>query len=289
MSETIRAVSEDGFVKISAVETRDIVEKARLIHKLEPTAIAALGRSLSGASLLGDMLKEEKASLTVRINGGGIVGTIMTVSDSSGNVRGYVQNPDVDLPTRADGKLDVGGLVGKNGMITVSRDFGYGEPYVGSTALVSGEIAEDFTAYYTESEQVPAACGLGVLVDVDKTIKAAGGFIVQLLPGAPDGHIDRLEANINSMQSVTTILDESDVDELIKKVMSGFNPQILERREVDYMCNCTRERVTRALMGVGLDALLEMAESPENTRIHCQFCDVEYVYTNEEILNLTKK
>ncbi len=289
MSETIRAVSEDGFVKISVVESREIVEKARAIHGLSPTATAALGRSLSATSLLGDMLKEEKASLTVRINGGGTVGTLMTVSDSSGNVRGYAQNAEADLPTRADGKLDVGGLVGKNGMITVSRDFGYGEPYVGSTALVSGEIAEDYTAYYTESEQVPAACGLGVLVDVDKTVKAAGGFIVQLLPGAPDGHIEKLESNILSMPQVTKILDETDVDALIEKVMSGFNPQILERRKVEYSCNCTRERVSRALMGVGLETLLEMAESPENTRIHCQFCDVEYLFSNEEIMNLTKK
>lgn len=289
MSEIVRAFGADGFVKISAIEARDIVERARQIHDTSSTATAALGRSLCGTAMLGDMLKEEKASITVRINGGGAIGTIMTVSDSSGNVRGYAQNPTIDIPTRADGKLDVGGIVGTAGMLTVSRDFGYGEPYVGSTALVSGEIAEDYTAYYCESEQVPAACGLGVLVDTDFSVKAAGGFLVQLLPGAEDNLIDKLEENINRLPQLTTILENGTIEDVIHGVLFGMNAEILERHEVEYRCACTRERVLRAISSVGEAALVEMAQSTENTRVSCQFCDVEYEFTGEEILDLTKK
>ena len=186
MDEIIRAVSKDGFVKISVVTARDAVQRANAIHHCSPTAIAALGRSLCAASMLGDLLKEENGTLTLRISGGGGLGSIIAVSDSEGNVRGMVSNPAFDLPTRPDGKLDVGGAVGKDGMLTVSRDIGLREPYVGSTELVSGEIAEDLSAYLVESEQIPAACGLGVLVDTDHSVKAAGGFLVQLMPGAPE-------------------------------------------------------------------------------------------------------
>ena len=283
MGEIIRAVSGDGLVKIAVIEARDIVERARAIHDLSPTATAALGRSLCATSMLGDMLKEDSASLTVRINGGGPIGTVMTVSDSSGNVRGYVQEPHADLPTRADGKLDVGGIVGTNGMLTVSRDFGYGEPYVGSTALVSGEIAEDYTAYYCESEQTQAACGLGVLVDTDKTVKAAGGFLVQLLPGATDEVIDALEANIAVMPAVSDILDWQGGAALVNYVLMGLEPEILERHPVEYRCYCSRERVLRAIASVGAEALSEIAADTEPTRVSCQFCDAEYEFSPAEI------
>ena len=283
MGEIIRAVSGDGLVKIAVIEARDIVERARAIHDLSPTATAALGRSICATSMLGDMLKEESASLTVRINGGGPIGTIMTVSDSGGNVRGYVQEPHADLPTRADGKLDVGGIVGTNGMLTVSRDFGYGEPYVGSTALVSGEIAEDYTAYYCESEQTQAACGLGVLVDTDKTVKAAGGFLVQLLPGATDEVIDALEANIAVMPAVADILDWQGGEALVNYVLMGLEPEILERHPVEYRCYCSRERVLRAIASVGAEALSEIAADTEPTRVSCQFCDAEYEFAPAEI------
>ena len=186
MDKIIRATAADGFVKMAVITARDTVERARQIHKLSPTACAALGRTLCGASLLGQAMKEEKASLTIRINGGGPMGSIVAVSDHEGNVRGYVENPRCDLPLRLDGKLDVGGAVGRDGMLTVSRDLGMREPYIGSVELVSGEIAEDLTAYLTESEQVPSACALGVLVNIDRTILAAGGFIVQLMPGADE-------------------------------------------------------------------------------------------------------
>jgi len=289
MGEIIRAVSGDGLVKIAVIEAKDIVERARKIHGTSPTATAALGRSLCATSMLGDMLKEESASLTVRINGGGIIGTIMTVSDSQGNVRGYAQNPDADLPTRADGKLDVGGIVGTNGMLTVSRDFGYGEPYVGSTALVSGEIAEDYTAYYCESEQTQAACGLGVLIDTDKSVRAAGGFLVQLLPGATDEIIYALEANIAVMPAVSDILDWQGAEALVNYVLMGLEPEILERHEVEYRCYCSRERVLRAISSVGAEALAEIAADTEPTRVSCQFCDAEYVFTPEEIGELLEQ
>lgn len=289
MGEIVRAVGADGFVKISAIEACDIVQRAREIHDTSSTATAALGRSLCATSLLGDMLKEDKASITVRINGGGEIGTIMTVSDSSGNVRGYAQNPSFELPTREDGKLDVGGIVGTEGMLTVSRDFGYGEPYVGSTALVSGEIAEDYTAYYCESEQVPAACGLGVLVDTDFSVKAAGGFLVQLLPGAEDNLIDRLEENIKKLPQLTSILANGSIDDVVSGVLADMNSEILERHEVNYVCACSRERVLRAISSVGEAAIMEMAQSTENTRVGCQFCDVEYVFSGDEIMELIKK
>ena len=216
MDEIIRAVSKDGFVKISVVTARDAVQRANAIHHCSPTAIAALGRSLCAASMLGDLLKEENGALTLRISGGGGLGSIIAVSDSEGNVRGMVSNPAFDLPTRPDGKLDVGGAVGKDGMLTVSRDIGLREPYVGSTELVSGEIAEDLSAYLVESEQIPAACGLGVLVDTDHSVKAAGGFLVQLMPGAPEDLITKLEDNIFMMDQLTTILDEDGADAILR-------------------------------------------------------------------------
>ncbi|MEG1315957.1 MAG: Hsp33 family molecular chaperone HslO, partial [Oscillospiraceae bacterium] len=195
MDEIIRAVTADGFAKISAISAREIVEHAHKVHNLFPVATAALGRTLCVTSMLGDLLKEDDASVTVRVNGGGPIGTVIAVSDCHGNVRGYAQNGQIDLPLRADGKLDVGGAVGTNGMLTISRDLGLKEPYIGSTALVSGEIAEDVAYYFAESEQVGAACGLGVLVDTDLSVLCAGGFIVQLLPGSPDDLIEKIESN----------------------------------------------------------------------------------------------
>ena len=193
MDRILRATAGDGFIKMSAVSAKATVQRAKDIHGCTPTTAAALGRTLCAASMLGNMMKEDDGSLTIRINGGGPIGSVIAVSDSAGFVRGYVTNPSVELPLRQDGKLNVGGAVGRDGMITVSRDIGLKEPYIGSTQLVSGEIAEDLTAYMLESEQIPAACGLGVLVNTDLSIKSAGGFIVQLMPGAPDELIDKLE------------------------------------------------------------------------------------------------
>ena len=289
MDEIVRAVSSDGFVKISAVCLRDTVEHARNIHRTSPVATAALGRTLCAASMLGELMKEDKASLTIRVNGGGPLGSVMAVSDCSGNVRGYVQNPDVELPLRADGKLDVGAAVGINGTMTVSRDIGLKEPYIGSSQLISGEIAEDLAAYLVESDQVGSACGLGVLVDTDCSVKAAGGFIVQLMPGAPDELINQLEANVRAVGAVTDVLSNADIDTLIFGVMAGLEPQILVRTPVEYRCYCSRERVLEALACTGAEALGEMAGSQENTEVSCQFCASVYRFSPDEMRSLLEK
>ena len=286
MDEIVRAVTTDGFVKISAVTSRGMVERAREIHGLSPTACAALGRTLSAASMLGELMKEDDASLTIRINGGGPIGSIIAVSDSDGCTRGYVTNPEADLPTRADGKLDVGGLVGRDGMLTLSRDLGLKEPYIGSVELVTGEIAEDLAQYMVESEQIPAAVGLGVLVDTDKSIKAAGGFIVQLMPGAPEELITKLEDNIFMMDQLTTVLDEDGIDAVIGQVLLGLDPQEAERRPVEYRCSCSRERVAQALRSCGEAELREMAAEGRDVEVSCQFCDKVYSFTPGELLEL---
>ncbi|MBQ9733397.1 MAG: Hsp33 family molecular chaperone HslO, partial [Clostridia bacterium] len=244
------------------------------------------GRTLCATSLMGNMMKEDDAAVTVRINGGGPIGSVLAVADCEGNVRGYVDEPGCELPLRSDGKIDVGGAVGNNGTLTVSKDIGLREPYVGSVNLISGEIAEDFSAYYVESEQIPAACGLGVLVDTDCSIRAAGGFIVQLMPGAPDGLIEKLEDNIFFMDQLTTILDEDGVEEIITQVLKGLEPRVLEDSEAEYRCYCSRERVADALKSIGAEALGEIAEGGSDTEVGCQFCDKVYVFSPEEINGL---
>ena len=286
MGKIIRAVAAEGSIKIAAVSAPDAVERARVIHGLSPTASAALGRTLLGASLLGNMLKGEKDTVTLRLNGGGSAGSVVAVSDSAGNVRGCMDNPAADLPTRADGKLDVGGLIGRCGFLTVSRDLGLREPYIGSVALVSGEVAEDLTAYFAESEQIGAACGLGVLVDTDKSIRAAGGFIVQLLPGAPEELTGRLEDNIARMDQLTTILDEDGDEEIIARVLRGLEPRILSEEAVEYRCYCDRERVAEALKSIGAEAINEMAASGEPTEVECQFCNAKYSFTPGQLTAL---
>ena len=286
MDRILRATAADDFVKMSAISAKDIVERARNIHNCTPTTAAALGRTLCGASMLGNLLKEENGSLTVRINGGGPCGSIIAVSDSLGNVRGYVQNPSVDLPLRNDGKLDVGGAVGKDGFFTVSRDIGLREPYIGSTQLVSGEIAEDLTAYMLESEQIPAACGLGVLIDTDLSVKAAGGFIVQLMPGAPEQYIDILEENIFMMDQLTTILAEDGLEEVFSQVLKGMEYHLVQEDEVEYRCYCSRERVQEAVAGVGKAELEDMISCGETISVSCQFCDTVYEFTPDDLKNI---
>ena len=276
MDEIIRAVTKDGFVKISAISARGVVERAREIHGLAPTAAAALGRTLCGASMLGELMKEEDASLTIRVNGGGPIGSVIAVSDCDGNVRGYVTEPKTDLPLRPDGKL------------TVSRDIGLKEPYVGSTELVTGEIAEDLAQYMVESEQIPSAVGLGVLVDTDRTIKAAGGFIVQLMPGAPEELISALEENIFLMDQLTTVLSEDGLDAVPAQVLKGMEYETVMRVPVEYRCACSRERVAAALASCGAAELEDMAATGEETEVSCQFCDKIYRFSPEELRALAK-
>jgi molecular chaperone Hsp33 len=233
-------------------------------------------------------MKEDKGSLTIRINGGGPIGSVVAVSDSGGNVRGYVENPFVELPLRSDGKLNVGGAVGRDGMVTVSRDIGLKEPYIGSTALVSGEIAEDMTAYLTESEQVPSACALGVLVGTDRSIKAAGGFIVQLMPGADSALIDKLEENIFMMDQLTTILDEDGDEAVFAQVLRGFDFHLVAEQPICYRCGCSRERVEAALSVIDSAELEEMIAEGKDFDIDCQFCDKSYRITGDDLRRILK-
>ena len=286
MDRILRATAAGGYIKMSAISAQATVQRAKEIHNCTPTTAAALGRTLCAASMLGNLLKEDKGSLTIRINGGGPIGSIIAVSDSEGYVRGYVTNPAVDLPLRSDGKLNVGGAVGRDGMLTVSRDIGLREPYIGSTQLVSGEIAEDLTAYMLESEQVPSACGLGVLIDTDLSVKAAGGFIVQLMPGAPDEYIDVLENNIFMMDQLTTILAEDSLEAVFEQVLKSLPYHIVDEDEVGYRCYCSRERVADAILGVGADELESMINEGKPVEVSCQFCDTVYSFAPDELRKL---
>ena len=286
----VRAISKDGFVNAVAVYTRGLTERARQIHHTSPVATAALGRALAACSMMGNALKDNGASVTMQIKGDGPLGTILTVSDSEGNVRGYVQNPAVDLALREDGKLDVGTAVGHSGTLTVIKDLNLKEPYVGSVELLGGEIAEDLASYFVESEQIPAACGLGVLVDRDRSVLRAGGYLIQLLPGAPEGIIDRLEKGIMAAGPVTNLLMENDDPEsLLRRVMKDFELEILETVPVEYRCYCSRERMAAALVSLGRKQLTELAEDPNGIELTCQFCDSRQRFTPEEIRELLEK
>lgn len=286
MDRIIRATAADGYIKMAVIDARETVEKAREIHDCSPTVTAALGRTLCAASLMGNAMKEENASLTIRVAGDGPVCGIVAVSDSEGYVRGYAGNPAAELPLRSDGKLDVGSAVGRNGTLTVSRDIGLKEPYIGSVELVSGEIAEDITSYLLTSDQVPSACALGVLVDTDRSVKAAGGFIVQLMPGAEESLIDALEENIFLMDQLTTILDEDGTGEIFAQVLKGIEYHIVDEDEVGYRCPCSREKVENALVCIDESELDEITSAGEDISVACQFCGAEYTFSPAEILKL---
>ncbi len=289
MDRILRATAGNGYIKMSAVSARDTVQRAKDIHGCTPTTAAALGRTLCAASMLGNLLKEDDGSLTIRINGGGPIGSVIAVSDSVGRVRGYVTDPSVDLPLRSDGKLDVGGAVGRDGMITVSRDIGLREPYIGSTQLVSGEIAEDLTAYMLESEQIPSACGLGVLIDTDLSVKSAGGFIVQLMPGAPEEYIDLLEENIFMMDQLTAVLAEDGLEAVFDQVLKGLEHHMVGEDEIGYRCYCSRDRVGQALLGAGRDELKNMIAEGKPVEVSCQFCDTVYSFSPEDMKALLEE
>ena len=287
MDQLVRAITAGGAVKAVAVTTRELTERARNIQRSLPAATAALGRTLAAASMMGSALKEDAASLTLQIKGGGPLGTILAVSDPQGCVRGYVQNPQVDLPLRPDGKLDVGGAVGSGGTLTVIRDLGMGEPYTGSVELLSGEIAEDLAAYFAESEQVPTACALGVLVDRDQSVRAAGGYIIQLLPGAGEDVIAKVEGGVLAAGAVTGLLDrDSDPESLLRAVLSDFDVEVLERTPVAYCCSCSRDRVERALISMGVEELEDLLAQQGGCELGCQFCDKAYRYSAEELRSL---
>ncbi len=287
----IRAVTCDGAIKILAMTARETVAEASRFHDLTPLTSAALGRTLIAASLLGNDLKSEENSLTIRIDGDGPIGSIVAVSDSFGYVRGYCTNPHADLPVReTDRKIDVSGGVGKSGTISIIKDLGMKKPYIGQAALVSGEIAEDITAYLAISEQIPSVCALGVLVDRDWSIRAAGGYIIQLLPGVYDDEIDRLEECIKQARAVTECLDEGmSLEEMLEKTLIGFDIEVLDEAEVGYKCTCSRERTLGVIMSIGEDELTAIYEEDGHAEVACQFCDKKYVFEKDELYELIQQ
>ena len=288
MSELVRMIAADGTLTVMAVDSTDMIREMERIHKTSAVTSAALGRLLTAASLMGSVLKGKDHSITLRLSGGGPAGSVIAVSDSCGNVRGYVENPIVEIPLNIKGKLDVAGAVGKDGTLTVMKDLGLKEPYIGQVPIISGEIAEDITSYFAVSEQTPTVCALGVLVNPDLTIRAAGGFIIQLLPTAQDDTIDLVEECIDGIPSVTQMLTSGMTPEdICRKVLLKFELERLDGADVEYKCSCSRERVEKALISVGKQELEEMAKD-NGTEVCCHFCDKKYRFTAQDIMKLAR-
>ena len=280
----VNAITSNGAIRVVAADTTELCNRAQEIHKMSPTAAAALGRALTAAAIMGSMLKSSDDSITVQLAGGGPIGRVVAVGDGKANVKGYVDNPLVDLPLNQNGKLDVGGAVGKDGFLSVIRDLGLKEPYVGQVPLVNGEIAEDLTQYYATSEQIPTAVALGVLVDVDYTIKAAGGFILQVLPGAYDEDIDNVEKTVASISSVTEMLSAGKKPEdIVKQLLNDYEIEFFDNVPTMYKCDCSRERTDRALISIGQEELTKIIEEDGKAQITCHFCDNIYDYSKEEL------
>lgn len=289
MGNLVRCISVDGTLTAMAVNSTDIVEKAQQIHETSAVCSAALGRLLTAASLMGSTLKGKDHTVTLRLRGDGPAGTVMAVSDSEGNVRGYVQQSVVEIPLNKKGKLDVAGAVGTNGFLTVMKDLGMKEPYVGQSPIITGEIAEDITAYYSTSEQTPTVCALGVLVNPDLSIKAAGGLIIQLLPTALDDTIDKVEECIKDLEPISSLIDRGMTpEEICRHALKLFDLEVLDGSAPEYKCYCSRQRVESALISTGEEEIMEMAKD-EKTEVSCQFCDRKYVFTPDDLKQLLKK
>lgn len=286
----VRGMTMDGFVKVMAIRSTELVRRGAEIQGTTPNATAAFGRCLTAASMMGNLQKVENGSMTLQVRGGGPIGTITVVSDAAGNVRGCVTEPRVPLVEKYPGKLDVGATVGREGTITVIRDLQMKEPYIGSTELVSGEIGDDVTAYFAQSEQTPTACALGVLVDRDQSVKVAGGYLLQLLPGAPEEVIEKLEEGIQRSGAVTPMLEQGMTPEdILGQVCGSLGVVFLETGQVSYKCYCTRERVERALISLGRAELEDIQREGKNFPVSCQFCDSVYEFTPEDVGELLKK
>ncbi len=286
----VRGMSMDGFVKMVAIRSTEMVRRGAEIQKTTPNATAAFGRVLTACSMMGNMQKVENGSMTMQIKGGGPIGGITCVSDAIGNVRGYVLNPNVPLEEKYPGKLDVGATVGTNGTLTVIRDLQMKEPSIGSVQLISGEIGDDVTAYFAESEQTPTACALGVLVDKDMSVKVAGGYLVQLLPGAPEETIEALEKGIRRAGAVTAMLEAGlTPEDILGQVCGDLGVVFLETTEVAYKCYCTRSRVEQALISIGREELGQIVQEGKSLPVECQFCDTVYSFTPEDVAELLKK
>ena len=290
MGYILRAIDETETIKMSAAITTDVVEEAVKIHKLSKTTSAALGRVLTAAAIIGSWQKNEKDSITLSINGNGPAGKIVATCKNDGFVKGYVTNPGADLPTReSDGKIDVAGIVGE-GNLTLVIDSGMKKPYTGTVNLTSGEIAEDLAVYFLKSDQVPSAVGLGVLVDVDYSIKAAGGFVIQLMPDATEEQISKLEKNLKSLPSVTSILDKYHcAEKLIEVLMKGIDFKILEKREITYKCNCSLEKVEDAIVSIGPKEIENILNEDKKAEVSCYFCDKVYNFNESDLERMLKK
>lgn len=280
MGKAIRCLTADATVMALAIDATDMVARAEQIHKTSAVVTAALGRLLTAASMMGIMLKNTEDSVTLKVNGNGPVGQLVTVSDGRGNVRGYAANPVVEIPLKENGKLDVSGAVGTEGLLYVLRDTGAPEPYVGCTPLVSGELAEDITSYYAVSEQIPTVCALGVLVNPDLTVSAAGGLLIQLLPFCPETVIDRLEANIASLPAMTAMLSEGlTPEDIVKHALDGFEYNIIDSYAPEYRCTCSRERVAGAFSAMSEEELRTLPDENGKVEATCSFCDRVFSFT----------
>lgn len=289
MAKIVRTISKDASVVATAIDATDIVAEIERIHKPSAVVTAALGRFSIATSLIGLGLKGDNDSVTIRLNGDGPAGILIAVSDSRGNVKSYVGNNIVEIPLNKYGKLDVAGAVGRQGTLSVVKDLGLKEPYVGQVPIVSGEIAEDIASYFAVSEQIPTVCGLGVLVNPDLSVKAAGGYLVQLLPFADEKCIDVLENNVNTLPSVTQMLTSGmSAEEIAMKVLDGLEPNVLDELSCAYKCDCSKERVEKALISLGREELTKMAAEEDVTEVCCHFCDKKYRFTREEIKALIK-
>ncbi len=290
MNKLVRMISEDGTLYCLALDSTEMVKEMQNIHNTSKVCSAALGRLITSASMMGVLLKGDKDTLTLKISGGGPASPVVAVANSKGQVKGYVGDSRVNLPLNNKGKLDVSGAVGKDGFLTVIKDLGLKEPYCAQTPIISGEIAEDITAYYATSEQTPTVCALGVLVDPKtENVLLAGGFLIQLLPTAGEDTISLVEKSLEGIKPVTTMLAEGlTPEEICKTVLSEFPMQLLDTQNVEYKCDCSTERVTRALIGAGEDGLREMAED-EQTEVCCHFCNKKYIFSRDKILKLLKE
>ena len=288
----LRTITSDGSLMASAIDSTKIVSTAQQLHGLTKTSCAALGRLLTGASLMGAMLKSDKASLTVKVNGGGPLGNLVAISDPHGNVRGYVDSPKVELPLKPNGKIDVGGAVGKNGRLAVMRDFGERDPYIGQVELVSGEIAEDLTQYYAQSEQIPTVCALGVLVNRNTgEAMLSGGLLIQVLPGAEASAVSRLEENVGKLESVTTMLAKGvSLPDMCRLALDGFSMEILDEYQVHYACRCSKEWFANALLTLGSEEILSLPlNDEEQAEAVCQYCNRKYYFSRSELELLAEK
>lgn len=285
----LRGTSVDGSIRVLFCTTINIVEEARLIHNTYPVTTAALGRMLTAGSMMGTMLKSEKDKITLQINGRGPAGSIIVVSDITGDVRGYIANPFVDLPLNDKGKLDVGRAVGKNGVFTVIKDLGLKEPYIGQVPIANGEIGEDVASYFASSEQTPSAVALGVRIAKNGKVDSAGGFIVQVMPEADEHTIDLLESNVSNIKSVTDIIADKGIEGLIEIVMKGIKYTIHEKKEIRYRCNCSRDRLEKALIALGLEDIKEIIEDQGQAELICHFCNKKYLFNKEELQDILNK